>query len=170
MFLEAARRPLRDPHPRVTSEWLTGGRWGWRQLGRFKISSNQSQPFIFVVNLAKRSTKGCAYSITGCVLVPRSDKTAILRGLDKRVPSATCNLSDSRTVLAVVSPPEVASREEVQTTWDARSVCTLEFTDSKLELFCRRQKLGAGSTAPFHEPKRPTVQHHTCATLLSGIR
>jgi len=86
------------------------------------------------------------------------------------VPSATCNLSDSRTVLAVVSPPEVASREEVQTTWDARSVCTLEFTDSKLELFCRRQKLGAGSTAPFHEPKRPTVQHHTCATLLSGIR
>jgi hypothetical protein len=137
-----------------------GRRWGWRQLGRFKISSNQSQPFIFAVNLAKRSTKGCAYSITGCVLVPRSDKTAILRGLDKRVPSATCNLSDSSTVLAIVSPPEVTSREEVQTTRDSRSVCSLEFTDSKLELFCRGQKLKAGSTAPFPQPNGSTS--HMC--------
>lgn len=64
---------------------------GMASTRRFKISSNQSQPFIFAANLAKRSTEGCAYSITGCILVSSTDKTAILSGLDKRVPSATCN-------------------------------------------------------------------------------
>ncbi len=141
---------------------------------RFKISSNQSQPSIFVASLAKRATKGCAYRMPRGSHVQWSDKTAILRGLDKSVPSATCNLKwqwdGFSRCLAVVSPPEVPTlhgeKRSKRLGTLGLSVCTLELTDSKLELFCRRQKLRAGSSAPSINS---TALHLTCATLLGGI-
>jgi hypothetical protein len=115
-----------------------------------------------------------------CILVSRSDRTAILKGLDERTASTTCNLSDGGTVFSRCFSTRGCSEKRGPNDWESRFVSHSRAHGLELELFfCQRAKLSGrfnrslvhltARTSPFCGPAKDNRGVAT-SHLLSCLR